>query len=213
MGQKVHPIGFRLGLNQRHQSEWFHSLRNFPSLLLEEKIIRDGLAKQYKEAGIEKVRITRDHQQHISLNIYALWHEKLLDDSNNELQTLRTFVQGVIKSPLVSITLEPTDTTHARLVAMSIAAEVEQRKPFRRAMKNALKDLMSKNVDGAKIQISGMSYHRLNCYWRCINNNKSFEIKYQRVHSFCKLILSNTSVPHSFVILRKHSFIRGSKLR
>ena len=155
MGQKVHPIGFRLGLNQRHQSEWFHSLRNFPSLLLEEKIIRDGLAKQYKEAGIEKVRITRDHQQHISLNIYALWHEKLLDDSNNELQTLRTFVQGVIKSPLVSITLEPTDTTHARLVAMSIAAEVEQRKPFRRAMKNALKDLMSKNVDGAKIQISG----------------------------------------------------------
>ena len=156
MGQKVHPVAFRLGLNQRHQSEWFQSTSTYSDLVFEDQKIRNGLLKKYtKEAGISKIRIIRDFQKNISVTIYAFSHEKFYDDGTKQLNKLRTFLKRLTRFQILSITLEPTESTDAKLIAMSIAQQIEKRKPFRRAIKNALDSLMKNQVEGAKIQISG----------------------------------------------------------
>jgi small subunit ribosomal protein S3 len=156
MGQKVHPIAFRLGLNQRHQSEWFQSASNYSNLVFEDQKIRNALLKKYtKEAGISKIRITRNFQKNISLTIYAFSHEKFYDKGTKQLNSLRKFLKRLTRFQILNITLEPTKRTDARLIAMLIAQQIEKRKPFRRAIKMALASLVKDEVEGAKIQISG----------------------------------------------------------
>jgi small subunit ribosomal protein S3 len=157
MGQKVHPIAFRLGLNQRHQSEWFQSSKKYPEIIFEDQKIRDMLIQTYKNAGISKIRITRDYQKNLNITIYALVHKTFFDSESKTQQfdKIKTQIQQLTKYKVLKLSLEIAEKTDAKLVAMVIAQDIEKRKPFRRAMKNALANLAYKKVEGARIQISG----------------------------------------------------------
>ena len=110
MGQKVHPIAFRLGLNQRHQSEWFQPAHIYSELIVEDQKIRQALLQKYTQKSmlkdpelknfadpyILKIRIVRDIEKNVSLTIYALNHDVFFDKETRELTQLYKFVQKLM---------------------------------------------------------------------------------------------------------------------
>ena len=183
MGQKVHPIAFRLGLNQRHQSEWFQPAHIYSELIVEDQKIRQALLQKYTQKSmlkdpelknfadpyILKIRIVRDIEKNVSLTIYALNHDVFFDKETRELTQLYKFVQKLTKFKVTSIILKPAantiidpksqlnsiSTSNAKLIAILIAEQIEKRQPFRRVMKLALSLIMKQGIAGAKIQVSG----------------------------------------------------------
>ena len=183
MGQKVHPVAFRLGLNQRHQSEWFQPPHIYSDLIVEDQKIRQELLKKYTQKAMLKdpdlknfadpyiltIRIVRDIEKNVSLTIYAFNHEVFFDKGTRELTNLYKFVKKLTKFQVTSIVLKPAQntfidrgsqlnkisTSNAKLVAILIAEQIEKRKPFRRVMKLALASIMKQGIEGAKIQVSG----------------------------------------------------------
>ena len=173
MGQKVHPIGFRLGLNQRHKSEWFHSVKAYPELVYDDYKIRQFIFEYYTtikrerkfhpNAEMNKVRITRNRQKDISLFIYTNNPDPFftqLTQKNNTpgpktMCAFRKKLQKITPFPIIHIQLKPAPKVSALSKAISIATQLEQRKPFRPIMRSTLRKIKSENVAGAKIQISG----------------------------------------------------------
>ena len=183
MGQKVHPIAFRLGLTQKHQSEWFQPQHKYSELISEDQYIRQEIYKKYSKKAllktpdlkkfsdpcIFKIGIVRDIKNNISLRIYAYNHAAFFDPGSTELTGLRSFVNRLTKFRVLNIVLKVADDTcinrksrlykiassDAGLVSRLIAKQLEKREPFRRTMKSALAAIMMQKVKGAKIQLSG----------------------------------------------------------
>lgn len=183
MGQKVHPIAFRLGLTHKHQSEWFQPHYQYSDLIYEDQLIRQELFKKYSKKAILKnpnlkkfsdpcifkIGIVRDIKNNISLRIYAYNHAIFFDPGTNNLSGLRSFVNGLTKFRVLNIVLKVAEDTcinrksrlykiassDARLISRLIAKQLEKREPFRRTMKSALAAITLQGVKGAKIQLSG----------------------------------------------------------
>ena len=129
MGQKVHPVAFRLGLNQRHQSEWFQPKHTYPELIIEDQMIRQKLFAKYTQKAllkdskiktiadpyILKIRIVRDIEKNLSLTIYAFNHTAFFDNfdiDKGELTQLYKFVQKLTKYKVTSIKLKPAPNSN-----------------------------------------------------------------------------------------------------
>jgi len=157
MGQKVHPIGFRIGVTQEHSSQWFAKPKNYPSILKEDCFIRETMEKNYVEAGISKIHLQRKADR-IELEIYTLRPGILLGKKGQGIQQFRQILAKKLptnRQVSIQVVEVQDPNIESKLIASFVAEELEKRKPFRRAVKQALQRAKRAGVEGIKIQVSG----------------------------------------------------------
>nr|BBN51402.1 30S ribosomal protein S3 [Halimeda borneensis] len=96
MGQKVHPLGFRLGITQPHLSQWYASKKNYSKYILEDHFLRTILPKQYAKAGFEKIEISRKIEDHIEIVIRAQKPEILIGKKGENLKNFQKEIKKLI---------------------------------------------------------------------------------------------------------------------
>jgi len=159
MGQKTHPLGFRLGITQEHKSTWYANFNQYPNVLQEDDTIRTYLNSIAKSNSISNVRINRNGlNDQIQLNIETGKPGILVGDLGVGLETLLTNVKKLLPGDrqltINVFEIEKVDLD-ASLLADLVADQLEKRIAFRRAIREALQRAQKQNVNGIKIQVSG----------------------------------------------------------
>nr|YP_009315184.1 Ribosomal protein S3 [Titanophycus setchellii]SCW23639.1 Ribosomal protein S3 [Titanophycus setchellii] len=157
MGQKTHPLGFRIGITQKHLSGWFAKPKSYPELLEEDFKIREHIEKQLNNASLSKVEVDRKVNQ-IEIKIYTARPGIVLGRFATGIENLRDELQNItnkerqIRIDVIELT-EPD--TEARLLADFITQQLEKRIAFRRAVRQAVQRSQRANISGIKVQVSG----------------------------------------------------------
>jgi small subunit ribosomal protein S3 len=154
MGQKTNPIGFRLGVTRTWDSRWF-AKKNYAGLLHEDLMIRRILKQKLYQAGISKIEIERAANK-VKVNVYSARPGLIIGKKGSGVDQLRSDVQKLTSNELLLNVLEVRKPEiDATLVSESIAAQLEKRVAFRRAMKKALATAIKMGVRGIKVRCSG----------------------------------------------------------
>ena len=155
MGQKVNPIGLRLGVNRTWDSRWFAGKGEYGKLLHEDVKIRESLLKDLKQAAVSKIVIERPHKK-CRVSIYSARPGIVIGKKGADIDKLRKKVAAMTNSEvhinIVEVRKPEIDST---LVAESIAQQLERRVAFRRAMKRAVQSAMRLGADGIRINCAG----------------------------------------------------------
>jgi small subunit ribosomal protein S3 len=159
MGQKTHPLGFRLGITQEHKSTWYSNFNQYAKVLKEDDIIRTYIGTISKAKSISNVRINRNGlNDQIQLNIETGKPGILVGELGAGLETLLNNVKKLLPSnrqvTINVFEVEKVDLD-ASLLADLVAEQLEKRVAFRRAIREALQRAQKQNVNGIKIQVSG----------------------------------------------------------
>ncbi len=154
MGQKVHPIGFRLGIVKDWQGRWYAD-KEFKNLLHEDIRVRQHIFSRLEDAGVSKVEIERSANQ-LTVIIHAAKPGIVIGKQGAKVEELRRQLEGMTgKKVRITIQEIRQPELDALLVARSIAEQLEKRVAFRRAMKQAVARAMRFGAKGIKIQVSG----------------------------------------------------------
>ena len=155
MGQKVNPIGLRLGINRTWDSRWFAGGKEYGKLLHEDRAIRGSLLKELKQAAVSKIIIERPHKK-CRVSIYSARPGVVIGKKGADIDKIRKRVVDMTKSDVVVNIVEiRKPEIDATLVAESIAQQLERRVAFRRAMKRAVQSAMRLGAEGIRINCSG----------------------------------------------------------
>lgn len=155
MGQKTHPIGFRLGIIRTWNSRWFAPDRNFADLIHEDILVKRYIQRRLDNAGIASVCISRAPKK-VTVDIHTSRPGIVIGRKGAEVDKLREELQMLTKKDiLLNIVEVRKPELDAKLVADSIARQLEGRVSFRRAMKKALAASMKMGATGIKIQCGG----------------------------------------------------------
>lgn len=157
MGQKVHPIGFRLGFIKTWDSRWFAG-KDYPQLLIEDIQIRNYLKKKLYHAGVSKIEIERaaSKAKKVKVTIWTARPGIIIGKKGAEVENLKKELQKMTqKEVLINIQEVKRAETNAQLVAENVAIQLERRVGFRRAMKKAVSSAMKLGAKGIKIAVSG----------------------------------------------------------
>jgi small subunit ribosomal protein S3 len=159
MGQKTHPLGFRLGITQEHKSTWYANFNQYANVLQEDDKIRTYINTIAKTNSISNVKINRNGlNDQIQLNIETGKPGILVGDLGSGLETVLTNVKKKLPSDrqltINVLEVEKVDL-NASLLADLVAEQLEKRIAFRRAIREALQRAQKQNVNGIKIQVSG----------------------------------------------------------
>ena len=156
MGQKVHPLGFRLGISQEHKSEWFAQPKQYAQFVAEDAYIRNLFTTRLHEAGVTDIRIERLADQFQVKVILYISRPRILIDANGKntlgeiLAELQTHMQSQVRLSVVR-----ASATDAVAIANGIVEQLEKRVAFRRALRQAIQSARRANVRGIKVQIAG----------------------------------------------------------
>lgn len=155
MGQKVHPYGFRLGVNKTWTANWY-SRRNYASCLLEDIKIRKYIQKMLSHAGVSKVEIERSANR-LRINIYTARPGIIIGKKGLEVDKLKEELQKVISGKQVNLNIKEVRRAEldAALIGQNVAMQLEKRVSFRRAMKKAVVSALRFGAKGVKIRCSG----------------------------------------------------------
>lgn len=154
MGQKVNPIGLRLGVNKTWESKWYAG-KNYPGYVLEDHKIRRFLKKKLYHAGISRIEIERSSNR-IKLRIYTSRPGIVIGKKGIEIAQLKKELEKKVSSEvLIDIQEVRKPEIDAQLVAESVALQIERRVAFRRAMKRSVSSAMRFGAKGIKIICSG----------------------------------------------------------
>lgn len=155
MGQKVNPVGIRLGIVKDWSSRWYASAKEYSDTLCADLKVRDFLRKKLAQAGISRIQIDRP-ARNAKVVVYTARPGVIIGKSGREVETLRDEVSKIVKVPVhVSIEEVRKPEIDARLVAESVAQQLERRIMFRRAMKRAVTTALRSGALGIKISVSG----------------------------------------------------------
>ena len=155
MGQKVNPHGMRVGVIKDWDSRWYARDEKVGDLIVEDYKIRQYLKKTLYSAGIPNIEIERDSAK-VRIYIHCSRPGVVIGKGGAEIERIRLSVEKMIGKPVaLSIVEVRTPDTNAQLVAENIAAQLEKRIGFRRAMKNAMGRAMRMGARGIKIMCSG----------------------------------------------------------
>lgn len=171
MGQKVHPVGFRLGITQKHQSYWCTNPKNSVLWVQDASFLRNFLTKTYLGAGITNIEIERRDLESPSLGIeiYAARPALFVGRDTNSLDRLRDDLVTKLRAFYrkrnlsdpgqihISLSVKPLPEpdSHAAVLAEKLVEDLEQRKPFRRAMRQTVQRALRAGAKGIKVQVSG----------------------------------------------------------
>lgn len=162
MGQKVNPVGFRVGVTQVARSKWFALKGQYGSLLLEDKKLRELLDTELKNAGLVKVEIERSVNA-LKLTIFVSRPGVVIGKGGTSLEALKKKIESLLavanKSEKTKIDIKVEEVKKpdlsAKLVAERISDQIVKRFPHRRAISQALEKASAAGAKGIKIQLSG----------------------------------------------------------
>jgi small subunit ribosomal protein S3 len=155
MGQKVNPIGLRLGINRTWDSRWYAGKRDYGKHLHEDMEIRAYLKDQLKQAGVSKVLVERPHKK-CRVTIYSARPGVVIGKKGADIEKLRKKVGEMTKSEVhLNIVEVRKPEIDATLVAENIAQQLERRIAFRRAMKRAVQTAQRMGAEGIRITCAG----------------------------------------------------------
>ena len=155
MGQKVHPVGIRLGIVKEHNSLWYASPKHYADYLVTDLKVRDYLYKRLKNASVSKIKIERP-SENVRITISTARPGIVIGKKGEDVERLRKEVAQQMGVP-VHINIEEVrkPDLDARLVGDNVAGQLERRVMFRRAMKRAVQNAMKSGAEGIRIQVSG----------------------------------------------------------
>ncbi len=155
MGQKVNPIGFRMGVNRTWDSIWYEDKKNYAKYLHEDLAIKEYVEKEKKSAGISRVAIDR-FPDRVNVNIHASRPGVLIGKKGSDIEALKEKLQKIAsKNVYINIIEVKKPEKNASLIAQQIAQQVEGRFPYRRAVKQAITNAMRTGALGIKVVCSG----------------------------------------------------------
>jgi len=154
MGQKVHPIGFRLGITRTWDSRWY-SKRDYAKLLHEDIKLREYIKAKLFGAGIARIEIERAANK-VKINVHTARPGIVIGKKGSGVETLKADVQKLSKNEVfLNIVEVKKPEANAVLIAENVAAQLEKRVAFRRAMKKAMTSAFKQGIKGIKIRVSG----------------------------------------------------------
>jgi small subunit ribosomal protein S3 len=155
MGQKVNPIGLRLGINRNWESRWYPSFNSAPANLGEDHKIRTFLKKELYYAGVSNIIIERTAKR-LRVTIVAARPGIIIGKKGADIEKLKNNLQNLIgKNISVNIKEEKKAMTSAQLVAENVATQLERRVAFRRAMKKVMQNAQRSGAKGIKVAVAG----------------------------------------------------------
>ena len=154
MGQKVNPIGYRLGVNKDWQGTWY-SKENYAKYLMNDIKIREYLEKNLKDAAIASVIVGRKKGK-CEVAIYTAKPGVIIGRGGEDIEKLRKKLAKLVDEEIfINIVEVKNPDLNAKLVAQNIANQIAQRAPFRSAQKRAIRNVMKAGAKGCKTAVSG----------------------------------------------------------
>jgi len=154
LGQKVHPVSFRLGINKTWDSKWFAN-KEYSNFILEDFNIRKFLKKKLLQAGVSKIEIERAANK-VRIRIHAARPGIIIGKKGVEIERLKTDLEKTIKRDVILDIQEVRKAeVDAQLVAENVAMQLVRRIAFRRAMKKSVSSALRFGAQGIKISCSG----------------------------------------------------------
>jgi len=158
MGQKVHPVGIRLGISKDWSSKWYSNSAQFPKNVNSDFIIRQELNAKLKDAAISRIEIERS-SENVTIKIFSARPGIVIGKKGEGIETLRKDLAKLLGTTINNILLNINEIKKpeldAKLVASSITQQLERRVMYRRAMKRAVTNTMRLGAEGIKVKISG----------------------------------------------------------
>ena len=158
MGQKVSPIGFRIGVNKDWNSTWYADKKSFAANLKEDQGIKNFINKKYKACSISKVTIERTEGK-LVVNIHTSKPGVIIGTKGAGIETIKKEIASIarpVKLLVVNVKEVKKPDLDAQLVAESICQQIEKRIAAKRAIKQAVERVMKAGAKGCKIQVSGV---------------------------------------------------------
>ncbi len=155
MGQKVHPIGIRLGIVKDWTSKWYADSKDYADYLLTDLKVREYLKKKLQQASVSRIQIERP-ARNARITVHTARPGMVIGKKGEDIETLRQEVTKMMGIP-VHINIEEIRKPEldAQLVAESVAQQLERRIMYRRAMKRAVTNTMRLGAQGIKINVAG----------------------------------------------------------
>ena len=158
MGQKVHPIGIRLGITKDWASKWYADSKTFPVYIAQDHKIRQFIKKKLKDASVSRIHIERPARK-VQITIHTARPGIVIGKKGEDIENLRRSVAQMIDMSLADVRLNISEIRKpeldAQLVAEGIAQQLERRVMFRRAMKRAVTNTMRLGAEGIKVKVGG----------------------------------------------------------
>jgi len=157
MGQKTHPIGFRIGITKPHESKWYAE-KEFGKLLIEDLKVRRFLKEKLFSSGVSRIEIERTAAK-IRINVFSARPGIAIGKKGAGIEQIKDDVAKLLKKTRDDVFLNVTEVrkaeTDAQLIAESIANQIERRVAYKRAMKKAIQQAMKFGVKGIKVRTAG----------------------------------------------------------
>ena len=155
MGQKVSPVGLRIGVNKDWESKWYASNKDFSTYLNNDVKIRKFLEKKFKAAGIAKIVVERNAKR-CEVIMYVQTPGLVIGQNGTEIENVKKQVSKLVKEDIqISVVEVKNPDLIAKLVAETIAHNIENRVSFRVAQKKAIRNTMKAGAKGIKTLVSG----------------------------------------------------------
>ena len=158
MGQKVHPIGIRLGITSEWASKWFADSQTFPEYVQQDHQVRDFLKRKLKDASVSRIHIERPAKR-ANITIHTARPGIVIGKKGEDIERLRIQVAHLLGMALHDVRLNIAEIRKpemdAQLVAEGVAQQLERRVQFRRAMRRAVTNTMRIGAEGIKVKVSG----------------------------------------------------------
>lgn len=158
MGQKVNPIGIRLGITRDWSSKWYADKRTFPGHVETDFVVREYLKKKLAEASVSRIHIERPANK-AQITVHTARPGVVIGKKGEDIEKLRTEVARLLKMPLGDVRINVAEIRKpeldAQLVAESLAQQLERRVMFRRAMKRSVQNTMRAGAEGIKVKVGG----------------------------------------------------------
>ena len=155
MGQKVHPIGFRVGVTRKWVSNWYNP-KLAPEYIAEDKHIRDLIRERYRRAAVAEINIERSKEDRVSIVIRSARPGIIIGRGGTEIAKLQAALED-LTGRIVKVSIKEVDRPdlEAMLVAQDVANQIEGRMAPARAMKEVMRRVMGAGAEGVKIKVSG----------------------------------------------------------
>jgi small subunit ribosomal protein S3 len=156
VGQKVHPHGLRVGVIKDWDAKWYANDKDFADNLVEDNKIREFVKSSLYSAGISKIEIERAAKR-VKLNIFTAKPGMIIGKGGSGIETLKRNLEGFVKEKHILINIVEVKNAEgdAQLMAENIAAQLEKRISFRRAMKQTIQRAMRSGAKGVKTACAG----------------------------------------------------------
>jgi small subunit ribosomal protein S3 len=155
MGQKIHPVGFRVGVTRKWVSNWYNP-KLAPVYIAEDKRIRDLVQDRYRRAAVAEINIERSKEDRVSIVIRSARPGIIIGRGGSEIELLQRALEN-LTGRIVKVSIQEIERPdlEARLIAQDVALQIENRTAPARTMKEAIRRVMGAGAEGVKIKVSG----------------------------------------------------------